>query len=176
MFLWYQIPCWTYRSVAIIVFTAYLSGPWLHWSALTSPDLPHLRPEATAFACGPRNPFQLCPASSVPCWAESQGSVKTSCFPRDGYNDWLGEQGGNGGPEIVASGVSQFYPERNDETLNLWWPSRLWRAMRSINSSFFSLSFEVVTLSAMIYFWLTVLDPFSFLCQSRYVSKYTATG
>lgn len=33
--------------------------------------------------------------------------------------------------------------------------------MRSINSSFFSLSFEVVTLSAMIYVWLTVLDPFS---------------
>lgn len=111
--------------------------PWLHWSVLMSPGLPHLRPEATAFACGPRNPFQLCPAPSVPCWANFRGAVRTSCFLKDEYNDWLGGQRFNEGPEVIASEIPQFYPEKNDETRNLESCYRRWRVMHSINSNFF---------------------------------------
>lgn len=174
MFLWYQIPCSTDRSVAITVFTAYFSGPWLHLPALMSPDLLHLRPETTAFGCGPRNPFQLHPAPSVPCWSNSGGSVRTSFFLRDGYNEWLGGQGCNEGPEVIASGISQFCLEKNNETLNLGWCFWPWKAPEK--PQLFSLSFDVVTSSAVICFsWLTVPDPFSFLCRSCHVSKYSAT-
>lgn len=123
---------------------------------------------------GSGTPLQLSPGPAV-LFKLTQGSVRASGFPREGYSDWLGGQGPlqQHRPRGRGQWVSQFYLKRRGmmklRTLD-GAPGSGGKHALIIQDYFFPGHFDLICcgllLVVSLYFWPTVADPFSFLCQS----------